>query len=199
MVKLTSFHRGIVIGLLLSDGWLQITKRSINSCLFFKQSLDKSGYVWFVFNLLSHYCGSYPFLTSGARKGVKFYGLEFYTRSYPCFTELFWLFYPNGEKLVPKNIYELLCPVALAHMIMGDGSTRDYGLHLCTDSYTLPDVVRIMNVLIIRYRLNCTIQLRRNNQYRIYISSRSMPLLCSIVEPYMHSSMMYKLRRPKKN
>jgi len=84
-------------------------------------------------------------------------------------------------------------------MIMGDGSTRDYGLHLCTDSYTLPDVVRIMNVLIIRYRLNCTIQLRRNNQYRIYISSRSMPLLCSIVEPYMHSSMMYKLRRPKKN
>jgi len=45
MVKLTSFHRGIVIGLLLSDGWLQITKRSINSCLFFKQSLDKSGYV----------------------------------------------------------------------------------------------------------------------------------------------------------
>jgi len=198
MVKFTSFHRGIIIGLLLSDGWLTLNTRSINSCLHFKQSLNKSNYVWFVFNLLSHYCSSYPSLITSTRKGEINYALEFFTRAYPCFTELLKLFYPNGTKIVPVNIYELLSPVALAHMIMGDGSTRDYGLHLCTDSYTLPDVVRILNVLIIRYRLNCTVQLRRNNQYRIYISSRSMPILRSIVEPYMHSSMMYKLKKNKK-
>lgn len=78
-------------------------------------------------------------------------------------------------------------------MIMGDGSSREYGLTLCTDSYSLPDVIRIMNVLIMRYGLNCSAQLRRGQQYRIYISSKSMPRLKEIVGPYTHESMSYKL------
>lgn len=40
----------------------------------------------------------------------------------------FSIFHINGLKVVPANIYELLTPVALAHLIMGDGSARDYGL-----------------------------------------------------------------------
>ena len=39
-------------------------------------------------------------------------------------------FHDGWEKKIPHNIYELLCPVALAHMIMGDGASRDYGLTL---------------------------------------------------------------------
>ena len=88
---------------------------------------------------------------------------------------------------------------------MGDGSARDYGLTLCTDCYILYDVIRLMNVLIIRYGINSTLQkktsgrlgwrvgLPRDNQYRIHIRSSSMPLLRSIVTPYMHCSMLYKL------
>jgi hypothetical protein len=47
MVEFPSFQFSVIIGLLLSDGYLQLkTKnRSINSCLRFKQSLDKSQYV----------------------------------------------------------------------------------------------------------------------------------------------------------
>jgi hypothetical protein len=45
-----------------------------------------------------------------------------------------------------------------------------------------------MNVLRIRYGLNCSAQLRRGDQYRIYISSDSMLRLQSIVGPYMHES-----------
>jgi hypothetical protein len=58
-----------------------------------------------------------------------------------------------GGSAHPQNIYELLTPVALAHLIMGDGAVRPSGLILCTDSYTVADAVRLMNVLIIRYRL----------------------------------------------
>jgi hypothetical protein len=38
-------------------------------------------------------------------------------------TELHSLFYPNGIKIIPKDIYNMLTPVALAHLIMGDGTT----------------------------------------------------------------------------
>ena len=81
-----------------------------------------------------------------------------------CLTELHYLFYPNGVKIIPKNIFELLTPIALAHMIMGDGSVKSHGLDLCTDNYSIQDVIRLMNVLIIKYRLECNLRLKKQNQ-----------------------------------
>jgi hypothetical protein len=76
---------------------------------------------------------------------------------------------------------------------MGDG-TRDhgFGVILCTDAYSLQDIIRLMNVLIIRYRLDCIIR-KHGQSNRIYIRQRSMPLLRSIVTPHFHSSMLYKV------
>lgn len=76
---------------------------------------------------------------------------------------------------------------------MGDGDARQHGLILCTNSYSVQDVVLLMNVLMIRYRLDCTIRLKRENEYLIYIREGSMSLLRSIVTPYFHQSMRYKL------
>ena len=125
--------------------------------------------------------------------------MEFYTRSLPCISEIYSLFYPNGVKIIPENIYELLTPVALAHLIMGDGTRRDYGLEICTDCFNITDVIKLTNVLRIRYGLDCTLHKKRVDQYRIYIKSSSMPLLRTIVSPYMHSSMLYKLGLTKKD
>jgi hypothetical protein len=77
--------------------------------------------------------------------------------------------------------------------VMGDGARLPYGLTLCTDSFSIQDTVRLMNVLIIRYGLICTLRARGKGQYRIYISSKSMDLLRSIVKPYMIPSMLYKI------
>lgn len=173
-----------------------VLQRGKNYYLNFTQSYNKSDYVWFVFNLLSHYCSSLPFFNIRERNGKTTYALVFYTRAYPFITELRNKFF-NAElknyKGIPLDIYELLSPPALAHLIMGDGSKTQYGLELCTDCYSLSDVVRLYNVLVIRYELSCTIRLKRTNQYRIYITSKSMPKLRTIVLPYMHSSMLYKL------
>lgn len=198
MVKLPYLQLGVLVGLLLSDGSFGISKRSVNYYFTITQSLVKSSYLWFVFSLLSHYCSSCPYLDIGSRNGTKTFALVFYTRSYPFITELRNKFYHeraanNGFKSIPLDIYELLSPPALAHLIMGDGSRKEYGLEICTDCYSLSDVVRLSNVLIIRYQLNCTIRLKRENQYRIYITSKSLTKLRTIVYPYMHLSMMYKL------
>ena len=112
----------------------------------------------------------------------------------PCLNEINLLFYPNGIKLVPYNIYELLTPVALAHLVMGDGKKTPFGLILCTDSYSVEDVVKLMNVLIIKYRLECTLRFHTPSQPRIYIREGSMSLLRQIVKPYMCPSMLYKIK-----
>ena len=152
-----------------------------------------------MFNLLSHYCSNVPHLTTSVRAEKQLYGVEFFTRALPCFTELHSLFYPQGTKIIPDNIYDLLTPVALAHLIMGDGSGKSHGLIICTDSYSIEDTIRLINVLIIRYRLECTLRVHRTNQYRIYIRQTSMPSLLNIVSPYMHPSMLYKLKSSLSN
>ncbi len=82
---------------------------------------------------------------------------------------------------------------------MGDGSVERHGLILCTNSYSVQDLGRLMNVLMIRYGLECRLlrQLlkRRNNkiEYMIYIRQGSIPLLRTRGSPHIHSSMLYKL------
>lgn len=152
-----------------------------------------------MFFSLAHYCSSYPVVRNRVRLGNQNISLQFFTRSLPCITELSSLFYPNGVKIIPEDIYNMLTPVALAHMIMGDGSAQRHGLIICTNSYTLPAVIRLMNVLIIRYRLECNLRIKKRDnkkiqkEYTIYIQQSSMSLLRTIVTPYFHPSMLYKL------
>ena len=85
---------------------------------------------------------------------------------------------------------------------MKDGSVSRHGLLLCTNSYSVQDVVQLINVLIIRYRLECNLRLQKqNNQigYRIYIQQSSMASLLNIVSPYMYPSMLYKLKSALSN
>jgi len=60
---------------------------------------------------------------------------------------------------------------------MGDGfavKVKSGGFTLSTDSYFIEDVVRLMNVLIIRFDLKCSLHLFKPDRYKIFISKRSM-------------------------
>jgi hypothetical protein len=76
---------------------------------------------------------------------------------------------------------------------MGDGSNSRHGLILCTDSNSLKDVILLINILIIKYDLICSLREHRKNQFRIYISEKSMNKLRLLVKPYMIESMLYKI------
>lgn len=182
------------------------SKRTNNARLGFAQGAVNSKYFYHVFFQLSHYCSSFPAVRIRNYKGKENIGLEFFTRTLPCFTELHSLFYPNPSrgsptgnphgkriKVVPENIYDILTPVALAHLIMGDGSAGASALLICTDSYTISDTVRLMNVLIIRYELDCSLRFLTPTQCRIHIKQNSIPKLRTIVGSFMCESMKYKL------
>lgn len=193
MIKLPPFQYNVIIGLILSDGWIRYVGASKNAQLGFCQSYEHFDYIYFVFSILSHYCSKNVTIRSINRFNKIYHSLEFNTRNLSCFNEFYSLFYENGKKIVPVNIYELLTPEALAHIIMGDGSAKSHGLMICTDSFSIPDIIRLMNVLMIKYRLNCTLRSHTPTQHRIYISQDSMDNLRNIVSPFMQSSMMYKI------
>jgi len=198
LVKLPSYVKSVVVGLILSDGWFNFQKqRQVNARLGFQQSLAHFEYFWLVFLLISPFCSSYPTARTGIRAGVRFYSVTFQTRSLPCFTELFKLFYDcNGRKILPPVdiLYELLTPVALAHWIMGDGVAHPSGLVIATDSFSVQEVVLLINILYVRYGIESTIKYHRENAPRIYIRARSKHTLRTIVTPYLCPSMLYKLK-----
>lgn len=193
IILLSPYCYSLTVGLLLSDAGLQKGKPHWNAQLVFKQSLSSFKYFWKVFMDLSHYCSSMPHLDIGKRSGITTFGIRFFTRRLPCITELHSLFYKNNKKVIPDDIYNLLDPVALAHWIQGDGAFSTSGLVFCTDSFSIQDTVRLMNVLIIRYNLDCTLRKAKENQYRIYVRANSMANLCTLVLPYLDPSMYYKL------
>lgn len=79
---------------------------------------------------------------------------------------------------------------------MGDGAILNKGLILCTDSFTIEEVVRLMNVLKIKYNIDSRIhgiKTKEAPRPRIYIIPNSMPIVINLIKPYLVPSMMYKL------
>ena len=103
----------------------------------------------------------------------------------------------NFKKIIPIDIYNLFTPVSLAFWIMGDGEIRASGIALCTDSFKVTEVVTLINVLIIKYNLNCTLTWKTNPSgkkiARIYFPSKEMGKLIQIVNPHIIPSMKHKI------
>jgi heme/copper-type cytochrome/quinol oxidase subunit 1 len=191
MVNIHNYLMPMLVGLIISDGWLQINK-SGNTRFSLKQSIDKIEYLFYCFIKLSHYCSNLPFITNTNLNGKQFKGIQFTTRSYPCFTYLHNIFYKNNVKIVPLNLYELLTYEGLAHWIMSDGTKTYKGLTLQTQSFTVKEVVYIISIFIYKFDLNCSLHMQRK-QPTIYISSNSMIKLQPHILPYFCDSMKYKL------
>src|ERR1700748_454214 len=81
MFTLPPFILSVVVGLLLSDGWLQKGKPHWNARLGFKQGVVHSELFWHIWGILSHYCSTWPYLTKTVVRGRLFWGIAFFTRA----------------------------------------------------------------------------------------------------------------------
>ena len=196
MVKIPNSHIGIIIGILLSDAHLS-KGTNINARMQFKQSLKNISYFYYVYNKLNHYCFKGAYLTWSTIQNKKHFGIAFTSRTLPCLTELFHLFYKFNSslnkniKIVPRNLYELITWESLAHWIMCDG-TYNSGVRIQTESFTIEDVVFIINILKLKFNLDCSIHYQRNYPV-IYIKSKSIKKNLHNLLPFMCGEMLYKL------
>lgn len=183
-IKLPYHIKGIIIGLIICDTKLNYSStKAKNVRLKIKQSLDNYKYLWLVFFQISHYCSSYPIYYVSSKTKLNNY-MEIQTRSLVCFTELYHTFYKNEIKIIPENIFDLLSPIALAYWVMGYGNFTKSGLILFTYSYNYTDVVILLNVLIIKYRLSCRL-INSNGKPAILIPAECLDCLIKIIITYL--------------
>src|SRR5690606_15967852 len=142
----------VIFGSLLGDGKLEFQPRAKNARFGFIQSLEHEPYFLMVWNILSHFTSSnykvYNYLDE--RTGKKYSSLHFRTKALPLFTEFWYMFYLNRKKIIPVDL-TLFTPLALAHLLMQDGSFgTSGGIYICTDAFSPEDTQRLANELSIR-------------------------------------------------
>ena len=97
MINLTPRARSIIIGLLLSDGWLRKIGHW-NTRLGLKQSISNFNYFWLVYSELAFLCSGKPILGKSLLRGNLFYNISKYTRQLECLNDIFHLFYTYSPK-----------------------------------------------------------------------------------------------------
>jgi hypothetical protein len=74
---------------------------------------------------------------------------------------------------------------------MGDG-TYNSGVRIQTNSFTVEEIVFIINILIIKFNLDCSLHYQREKPI-LYIKSKSLRKNLHNILPYMLESMKYKV------
>lgn len=191
---LSKYQRSMLIGILLSDGWMR-NKKGWNSKIGLKQSMKNFNYLWEVFINMANICSNYPYLGSNIKRGKRFYSLQFETRQLKCFDEIRSLFYIDGigNKIIKEELYDYFDDIVLAHWIMGDGARRNNGgIILCTDSFSIKEVIILMNILNIKLNIKSSIHMD-NKKPRIYINKNNLRLIKHKLIPHFSNHFLYKI------
>ena len=184
--RLTNIQRSLIIGSLLGDGYVRIVKGRKDAFLEVNHAFSMKRYVDWKYEILKNIVLSTPKMRKGNGHRVAY---RFFTRQHPEITELFKLFYQNGNKLVPNFNLD---PVSLAIWYMDDGSkcgTSSY--YLNTQQFTLQGqhkLCKYLRLLGIESRLN-----RDKEYWRIRMMLSSIPVFKKLVQPTIIPSLRYKI------
>lgn len=201
--NITYFPKHIIsqlVGHLLGDGSIAISKTSTTPYFVFSQTMKRFRYVWYVFGSLNHYCNKLPRLVISKRNNTILASIYVITWCYPIIKELQQLFYSKIDnkyvKTINLDIINYLDRIALAYWAIDDGAatTKGSGFYLHTKSFTFQEVYKLRRILHYNFNLYCTVQ-NHTNIPVIYITSASIKNFTKLVKPYFHSSIIYKLIR----
>ncbi len=160
--ELTDRQKQYIIGFLLGDAYAE--KHPVNCRLGFHHSQTQLAFVNWKHELLKPYSGKLTLYEDQDKKTGKFYKkCRFCTYTRQEFNIYRQLFYPQGEKIVPKNIGSLLTEAGLVGWYMDDGSYRKdrKTFRLSTHCFSRGDVKFLQTVLKNNFSLETTISSSR--------------------------------------
>lgn len=152
-----------------------------------RQSYLNKEYIYYLLKEILPYCDKDPYRFTGIIKGRSVDEILIATKWFNCFTKLYSIFYNNKLKRVPFNIYDLITPLVLFHWVTGAGimwKSGGRGLILYVLDLNVSDIVKLINVLIIKYSINSRLLVWKS-KCTIYIYRSSLVNLIKIIEPIM--------------
>lgn len=188
--ELSHDEQAVLVGTLLGDGCLAM--HGYNARLHIKHKVAHRALVEFKLGVFRRFISMNPHEFDQVLFGKRYPAIQFATRTSPVFTKWHDYFYRDRRKVVPNEIAELLCPLALAVWIMDDGAADHVGMTLQTHSFCEVEVKLPAKALSEKFSLCVTIRKNRGREV-IYVPLAEMPKLWSIIEGHILPEFVYKL------
>jgi hypothetical protein len=124
--------------------------------------------------------------------------LEFQTLTVPVFADLFSRFYDDKRrKVIPDDIVKDLNAISLAYWFAGDGGKFDFTGHsksisLHTQGFKHQEVLTLVAALSIKFGWD-VVPIRSKGKDQWYIKIKNFDQFITLVGPYIHPSLVYKL------
>ena len=197
MLVLTRKSKSILIGVLLSDGWIKRGKWHWNPKIGIKQSIKNVKFLIHLINEIGYILPSGEIqINSNMLRGKRGYDGSITTRALPSLMEVVKILYVDIKgKLVRRIQGELINymdNIVLAYWIMGNGNKLHGGIVLNTNGFTLKEVILLVNILIIKLEINPTLHKDRG-RYKIYVGAKDWRRIRPRIEPYIIDHFKYKI------
>lgn len=186
----------LIVGGMLGDMTAHsIPGRDIPSVRFsLEQGAINSGYLM--------YCFSQFYSMGYASVPPIFVGKDCWRFYLHTYTSLHWIyegFYTiesdKRVKVLPTWLELYFTPLCVAHWFQQDGNRQiGQGVYFATNCFTYAECERLAGLLRNLYGLKTSVVSGgKPNQWRVSVWKQSMPAFATLVRPYMHRDILYKL------
>lgn len=197
-----SHQLDVIVGSLLGDARLECRSKGVRgsyTARFRVHHGDKQKeYVWWKYKILKDLVSSKPRKIScvNKKRNLNEISWYFHTKSLKNFGIIHEIFYKNGVKKFPTDIFPIFTDQMLAVWYMDDGSNNHGNITLSTHSFSLENQKIIVDFLKDKYHINPTI-VKDRNQWKISIGRKDYQRFISVVSPFVPKAMSYKIDNPR--
>lgn len=177
----------VLVGSLLGDGYAERLQSGGVRFRFRQQAKHKNYIFWLYefFNTRGYCSNNLPVLFEQKYGNKVYQAYRFGTYGFSSLMWLYKLFYTHDKiKIVPKNIADLLTPLALAIWITSSGKFINGEVELFTKFFKEKDLNKLIYILENSLGLVCTIYKSNKNYYVVTIPKEYVKILQAIVAPY---------------
>ena len=195
-LSLNQEQQEILVGTLLGDGHLETQNKGRTFRLKVEHSINQKNYTDWLHGKFKNFTLTAPQIKEQMVNGNPYQKYWFSTVSNGAMRFYAQQFYQNGKKIVPNFIAKLVTPLSLAVWFMDDGSLKSK-FHkariINTRCFNESDLARLRDMLIDKFGITTTLRNQKEGK-QLYIPSTEIEKFISIVKPYIHKSMEYKIK-----
>ena len=192
----------VIIGSLLGDARLECRSKGIRAKYTARFRVHhgekQKEYVWWKYEILQDLVSREPreISSTNKKRNLKEVSWYFHTKTLKEFGIIHEIFYKNGVKKFPTEIFPIFSDQMLAVWYMDDGSNNNGSITLSTHSFSLENQQIIVGFLKEKYHIHPTV-VKDRNQWKIAIGRNDYNRFLSIVAPFVPKAMNYKIDNPR--
>jgi LAGLIDADG DNA endonuclease family len=198
---LPKFLDKVLIGIMLGDGGIYKTSFTSNSRFEMSFGTKYKQFAESLGILFKEYMNTSIKTIEVKGKNKNYINFRLKTISLPIFNKYHDMFYifntktGKYQKIIPKNISELLDPIVLSYLIQTDGNfdKNRNRIRIYTNSYTKEEVQNLANAINTNLNIFVGVLHDRKDQWILTIGAKQLPLLRELTSNYFEPNMLYRL------